>query len=358
VLAGAVAVAGCRPSAAADRLAADPVAADIERWSALLRNHPASDQGWARIEQSAQPGLEGAREALRHGRRLLALSRLASVRVDVGAATYVLERSPEQRRTAAGFEAEWTRMAGPLGDDLGSPSPAALAGVRPAAARAMGEAALPQVRAYYQASLAYGRSTTPQNGYYYLGTAQALRQLVGFCRTLAEDFPRRPEPRLRALDAELDALGAEVLAAYRPPAALDRHGDFIGAGSLLEEARELNAAGLRYGALLRYLQAALAVAPLRPAPPPPDAGVIAGRLRELDARLSAGELDHSIGRLFLEMAQAHLAGAAPHASAATAAAILDDVVPRYFAALAPARPAPAAAPAAEVTVTLVRWPYT
>ena len=163
VLAGAVAVAGCRPSAAADRLAADPLAADIERWSALLRNHPASDQGWARIEQSAQPGLEGAREALRHGRRLLALSRLASVRVDVGAATYVLERSPEQRRTAAGFEAEWTRMAGPLGDDLASPSPAALAGVRPAVARAMGEAALPQVRAYYQASLAYGQSTTPQN---------------------------------------------------------------------------------------------------------------------------------------------------------------------------------------------------
>jgi hypothetical protein len=40
-----------------------------------------------------------------------------------------------------------------------------------------------------------------------------------------------------------------------------------------------------------------------------------------------------------------------------AAAIAADVLPRYFAALAPAPPA-SAAPKADVTVTLVRWPYT
>lgn len=351
-LAIALAAAGCRPGAAAD-----PLAADIDRWSAMLRRHAAADREWAQIERSARPRLDSAREALRHGSRSLALERLASVRVDLGTAAYMRRLSPAQRLTGAGFAAEWRRMAGQLGDDLGPPSPGALSGVRPAVARAMGEAALPQVRAYYQASLDYGRNTTPQSGCFYLGTARALRQLVAFCRTVADGFPRRRQPALRALDAELDGLQAEVLAAYRPPAAIDRHGDFIGVGSLLKEARELNAAGLRYGALLRYLQAALAMRPLRRAAPPPDAGALAGRLRQLDARLAASELDHSIGQLFLEIARAHLAVGTAPASAATAAAILGDVLPRYFAALGPApRPPPPPAPA--VTVTLVRWPYT
>jgi hypothetical protein len=351
-LVAASAAAGCRPSAADD-----PLAADVEHWSTMLRLNAVTNSDWAQLERTVQPRLASAQEALRRGRRLLALARLAEVRVDVATTAYVLQRSPEQRRTAAGFATEWRRMAGPLRDDLGAPSPGALSGVRPAAARAMGEAALPQVRAYYQASLQYGRNTTPQSGCFYLGTAQALQQLVAFCRTLAAAFPDRRQPDLRTLEAELDGLQAEVLDAYRPPAAIAKHGAFIGASSLLKEARELDAAGLRYGALLRYLQAALAMQPLRPAAPVPEPGALAMRLRQLDARLAADQIDHSIGRLYLEMAQAHLAGNAPGASAATAAAILDDVLPRYLAALGPA-PRAAPRPASVVTVTLVRWPYT
>ena len=148
-----------------------------------------------------------------------------------------------------------------------------------------------------------------------------------------------------------------MLAAYRPPASIDRHGEFIGASSTLKEARELDAAGLRYGALLRYLQAALRFAPLRKVPPSVDAGALAKLLRGLDARLSARGVDHSLGRLFLEAAQADVASAAAGTSPAVAAAITSDVLPRYFAALEPARPE-APKPAPKVTVTLVRWPYT
>jgi hypothetical protein len=352
VLLAALAAAGCRPAAAPD-----PLAADVGRWSALLQRHGAADAAWMEARQAAQPGLASTEEALRGGRRLLALQRLAEVRVELAAAAYVRERSPAQRQDAGAFAAEWARMGTALRGDLGPPSPTALAGVRPAAARAIGEAALPQVRAYYQASLDYGRNTLPRYGLSYLGTAEALRQLVAFCRTLGDAFPGGREPRLRALDAEIDALEGEVLAAYRPPASIARHGDFIGASSLLKEARELNAAGLRYGALLRYLQAALAVRQLRAAPPAADPAALAGRLREAEARLAADGLDHSIGRLFLEIAQARVAAAAPRGSDATAAAILDDVLPRYFAALAPA-PRQRPRPPASVTVTLVRWPYT
>jgi hypothetical protein len=352
LLLAALAAAGCRPSAAGD-----PLAADIQHWSTILRLRAVTDRGWEQFERAARPRLESAQEALRHGRRELALARLVEVRVDIAAVAYLRGRSPDQLRTPAAFEGEWTRLAGSLRDDLGPPSPGALSGVRPAVARAMGEAALPQVREYYQASLEYGRSTLPQDGYSYLGTAQALQQLVAFCRTVSAGFPDRRQPELRVLDAELDALSSEVVAAFRPPAAIAKHDTFIGVGSLLKEARELNAAGLRYGALLRYLQAALVMQPLRPAAPVPDARILAARLHELDARLSAGGLDHSIGRLYLEMAQAHLAGGTPGASAATAAAILGDVLPRYFAALGPA-PRAAPRPAPTVTVTLLRWPYT
>ncbi len=133
-------------------------------------------------------------------------------------------------------------------------------------------------------------------GFFYIGAALGQREFVDFLPTLHEPAPK-PAPALRSLDAEMDALEADLLAAYRPPAAIDRHPEFIGASSTLNEARELDAAGLRYGALLRYLQAALRVAPLRPAPAAaPSAADVEKKLRELEARLSAqpdGRLDRA-----------------------------------------------------------------
>ncbi|MFI4946567.1 MAG: hypothetical protein ACHP85_25030, partial [Burkholderiales bacterium] len=146
----------------------------------------------------------------------------------------------------------------------------------------------------------------------------------------------------------------EVLAAYRPPASIDRHSDFIRASAALKEAHELDALGLRYGALLRYLQAALRFAPLRGVPAGPGTALEA-RLREYDARLASRERDDTIGRLFLETAQSLATG--KDQDPALAQAIADFVLPKYFAALEPRKPA-AKAPEPRVTVTLVRWPYT
>src|SRR6185503_4980615 len=192
-------------------------------------------------------------------------------------------------------------------------------------------------------------------GLYYIGTAQAAREWVAFLRSLPSG-PRAAAPPLRPLDVELDALEGEMLAAYRPPLSIDHHREFIAAHSALKEARELDAQGLRAAALLRYLQAALRFAPLRlPAPAvPPD---LAARLRALDERLRGGGVDHTIGRLFLEVAEADLAEHGPAGAAVNAAIVAADVLPRYLAALTPRPAAPPPAPA-RVTVTLVRWPYT
>ena len=76
---------------------------------------------------------------------------------------------------------------------------------------------------------------------------------------------------------------------------------------------ELDAAGLRFGAMLRYLQAAQRLVTLRPSPSSLDAEALSKRLKEWDARLSGGGIDHSLGRLFLEAAQADVAGHAADA---------------------------------------------
>jgi hypothetical protein len=335
----------------------DPLAAEITRWSAYLRENASKEEMWTQTKEASEPVLRRAEEALRDGRRLLALSRLAAVRVNLAAFEFLSRRPADQRKDPAAFEAEWTRLGKVLREDLDAPSSAAFEGVRPAAVRGLGEATLPQVRFYYEASLEYGRNTMPDSGLFYLDAARAQREFATFCRSLSEPSARRM-PRLRGLRAEIDALEHDLLAAYRPPASIDRHGEFILASSMVKEARELDGMGLRYGALLRYLQAALRTAPLRPTPPPSlEAGRLATQLRGLDARLSAGGTDHSIGRLFLETAQADAAHPAPGVGSTVAAAIVSDVLPRYFAALEPAR-REAPGPAPEVTVTLVRWPYT
>lgn len=344
-------------AAAGDRSgSADPLAAEIERWSQFLATNTSTDEIWAQVKESSGPALARAQEALREGRRLLALQRLEGPRTYLSAASYFYKFSPDQRKESAAFETEWARAGAALREGSSASAASALGGVRPAAVRALGEAAVPQAHIYSETSLEYGRNTMPQNGFFYLGVAQAQREFAAFCRTLSAPTAGRA-PRLRPLRGELDLLESELLAAYRPPASIEKHSEFIAASSTLKEARELDAAGLRFGAILRYLQAAQRLVTLRPSPSSLDAEALSERLKEWDARLSSGGVDHSLGRLFLEAAQADVAGNAAGASPTTAAAIAGDVLPRYFAALEPPRPEPSK-PAPQTTVTLVRWPYT
>ncbi|MGE5278518.1 MAG: hypothetical protein ACM3SU_16115 [Acidobacteriota bacterium] len=336
--------------------AKDPLAAEIDRWSRYLQANTSKDEGWAQVKGAVGPLLQGAADALRDGRNQLALLRLATVRHYLSADRYLGGLPAGALSDAAGLETEWTRVGREIRGDLAATDPAALDGVRPASVRAIAEAAAAQVKTYYDASLEYGRNTVPRSGFFYIGIAQAQRELVSLCRALSRPSPLAAPP-LRSLSRELDSLEGELLAAYRPPAAIDRHGEFIAASSMLKEARELDAAGLRYGATLRYLQAVLRLAPLRPPGKPLEPAALAGRLQELEARLSGGGVDHSIGRLFLEAAQADVEAARPGKTADAAQAIAVDILPRYFVALAPARPEPPK-PAPAVTVTLVRWPYT
>lgn len=333
----------------------DPLAAEIERCSAILKKSPAADEISADVKKNGEPALDRARQALRDGRRLLALQRVGSARMGIEAAEYLQSRPPGQRKDVALFEAEWKRVGKALKPELDGSAATRFENVRPAAVRALAESTIAQVRGYYEASLDYGRSTMPDSGLFYLGTAQAQRDFAAFCRNVPAGSPLPPPP-VRGLGPELDALEARVLAAYRPPASIDRHVDFIVTSASLNEAKELDAAGRRYGALLRYLQAAQRFATLTP--PPADLTDVKFRLSQIDAGLAGSSSDQSIGRLFVEAAQADLA--TEGSNGAAAAAIVQEVLPLYTAAVAPLEPARPAAPKpdAAVTVTLVRWPYT
>lgn len=337
------------PSAAAE----DPLAAAIATSQATLRELPAGDPIADGIRTQVEPVLDEAAQELREGRRWLALSRLALVWRNVHAIDYRASIPvPEDGRVPLEtLEREWKRLEPEL---AGRPG---FDGV-PAAARAIGEAALGEVPVYFAASLEYGRNTTPANGLFYLGTARAQLELARLAARWTTP-PLQGEPLApRSVAREIDALDAELLAAYRPPLSIDGHGSFIGISAMLKQARELDAAGLRHGALFKLLDARLRLSRLLRSGSGPGAEEILRRAAEIETELDASPRDPSLVELFLETARSAAADPDPDSGGAvTAAAIVEDVLPLYRATLGPAPPAaPATAP--RTTVTVVRWPYT
>jgi hypothetical protein len=334
--------------------APDPLATAIARWAAVARDTTSLVEMTRDTRQFVRPVISGAETALQGGRRMLALYRLSYAWPHLDAAEYVASQTAAGHADSAGLEAEWKRMKTVLGSAAAKPSLRSVADLKPAAVRAFAETALPQVGIYHEASLDYGRATGAESGLYYLGSALGQKQFVEFSRTLAEPVTGQAIVP-RDIAAEIDALERLLLAAYQPPASIDSHRDFIVASAAIKEARELEALGFHHGALVRYLLAAMRVGVIRRGVAPREIAPIARQIETLAARLEAERRDHSIGRFFLETAAADLA--TRDSSHTTAQVVVDEVLPLYFAALGPA---PAAAPRAapEVTVTLVRWPYT
>jgi len=334
----------------------DPIASELSRWAAAIADTSRTDPLWTDAKTSGQAALKQAQDELAGGRRLIALERLSAVNQTLGGSLYASERPEIERKDLAAFEAEWKRVGGVLQDVVPADGAAngVAAAVRPALARALAELTLTQSREQYHAALDYGRNTEPQYGLYYLGAAQSQRKFLDLLRAWSPGSAA-PPPALRSVRAEIDALQRELLAAYRPPASIDRHTEFIVASAALKEAREQDASGHLYAALLRYLQAAQRTAMLRESPAP-DAAAIGARLDAERAKLRGAKVDHTMGEFFVERADSALA-AGDAAGRSTAAILANTVLPRYFAALEPARETtPPDEP--RVTVTLVRWPFT
>ena len=332
--------------------ATDRLTSEVQRCLALASDEKAGDEFTRPVRSGSIPALQQIEADLAGGRRLAALHRLVVQEINLGGVSYLDGLGAEQREEA-NFEKEWARVGALLAKD--GPHPEALAAGKIAALRAEAEANAPTASIMREAGLEYGRNTEIKFGLFYLGSALGARDFVELCSAL--DAPAgKQAPPLRSLRAELDTLQAQLLAVYRPPVSVDRHSEFIGASSALKEARALDAAGQRYGALLRYLTACARCAPLIDSAPAPSADELVKVLDAFAQRIQAGDVDHSIAQVFLEYARSEIA-AAPGTCPPVSVSIATRSLPGYFAALEPG-PAVAAAPKPELDVTLVRWPYT
>jgi hypothetical protein len=328
------------PLAAAAPQRPDPLDRTIRTWQQFFASSAASAAPWSDVKAQAVDRLSRAGQALSANRRLLALYRAAGILRPIKAAEFAAAHKGSE------LQREWKRAR------ITPSRAAAFREVRPALVRALAEASANEAAGYYDASLDYGANTTAEAGIYYLGTAHALRFVTDFVQHAGVPDAGSSTP-LRPLTPDFEALGHEMLQAYRPPASLDRHDDFIAASALLKEARELDAAGMRDGALLRYLESALRIAPVLSRALP--RAEVEQKLAGLETRVAGIAGDSSIAQLFIESARSDLE--ASSGDPPVASAIVTSVLPRYFAALAPAPP-PAKGVTPRATVTLVRWPYT
>lgn len=201
----------------------------------------------------------------------------------------------------------------------------------PAHVRSVVERSLNRSLRYYPAANAMAGASTADNGLFYLGRAVAQLQLADLCSIESGDS-RLPPPQLRVPAAEAVRLDREIATAYeRPGAAIELHKKFIGLNASAKELRELNEAGLIFGALHAYLDVTRQLAELD-AETPADGAALRREAAEIALGLKREALDHGIALAFLEPAIATLATDQPEPADLTSArVVVEQVIPAYLA---------------------------
>lgn len=183
-----------------------------------------------------------------------------------------------------------------------------------------------------RASVPYGKASGPANGLFYVGEAQGNRKFREFLETLSFGGGAEERPNVEAIRVALVKLDTSALAAFeQDPAGRSA----AGLSARLKEARELAERGSLEGAALTLLEAQLDIS--RRGAPPAKASVTSRAIRS-----------DSIASMF--------AAAAREDAGDTSRIITNEVQPLY-ASLFASTPAMKKLPK-NVTVTLVRWPYT
>jgi hypothetical protein len=296
-------------------------------------------------DQRATPSarLERAKAALDAGRPLLALYLFEMPWESAKAWSFV--KASGSVTTPEAFVRKWAAAGEPR------TSAATQDGRRPALVEAMATAAEARGVTTYHASRSYGEDSGPLGGLYYLGESHAVMQFAAMVRAMEWPAAGSP-PAFRSLSAELAALDTDMTTAYET---MDRtsHSTYIVASAALKQARTLNDRGQYAGALFQYLLSRYVFAALRG---PAAAEATPQRIEEARQSLPPGA-DHSIAGLFLQLAGEGVASDVP-AQRRGAAATIEDVIPAYLRAIAAPPAMTAAARSADVTITLVRWPFT
>jgi hypothetical protein len=323
--------------AAAPPVAGPPLPAELSRVRAQINAKvPAGEH--ARLLQR----LDRADAALAAGRTYQALYLFEAAYEGAGAFAYAASSG---LTSPGAFLKTWTAV--------GAPKPRGADARRfPAVVAAVADIAEDRAPATYQASRPYSEDAGISAGLYYLGESRAQLAFATFVRSGSwPALPRRLA--FHSIAPALTALDRDMVTTYEAMDPAD-HRTYILASSALKQARSLNEHGKFEGALLEYLLSRYLFAPLRG---PAAAEPTAARIDAARAALPTGE-DHSIAEFFLQLAEEGVAGSAADLRRG-ASAVLDDVLPAYFAAIATAHTTTTDADAnATATITLVRWPFT
>jgi hypothetical protein len=311
---------------------------EMSRIRAEIASAPKDDQRDALLNR-----LDRARAARDAGRTLLALYLFESPWENARSGAFVQASSAVT--TQDGFDRKWAAM--------GEPHPiTARGGRRPLLVEALAAAAEARASTTYQASRQYAADSSLDGGLFYLGQSHAVVQFAAFARSL--EWPvTAPAPPLHSIAAELSALDAEMTTAYEKMERAN-HPTYIQASAALKQANTLNDRGQYAGAIFEYLLATYLFSPLRPAAASREA--TAAQITEARQALPPG-LDHSIAELFLELAEEGTASSTP-AQRIGSGAVVDAVLPAYLRAIARDTKSTTAPAAADVIITLVRWPFT
>jgi hypothetical protein len=347
--------------------AAARIKSQIGELQRTLESKPVSRPEWKEAKPDIARALQFADDDIRVGRLYVSLEKLVSAWDSLRGTEAETQKTEEDllKEGQPGVLAELKKMQNEL---TAFERRAAQKNwdAAPIAVRALAEKAISQSLRLLEGGHGFAiltdvEKTTLSENYagalYYAGESQGQAEFSAFCNTL--DLRRKTGAfPLRSILPELQQLQTRVTAAYRPRKSVENHAEFIRLNATLKLAAELDAAKLYAGALYQYLDATQQFALFDAAiPTAADRSRLRKTLHEMSNDLGGSQQDHSMAQLFLERAEATQTRSPNAAGWTNTETIVEQVLPAYFAVLKMCPPAEHQTPA-EVTVTLVRWPYT
>jgi hypothetical protein len=266
------------------------------------------------LAKDVKPIVEGNRMLLNRARAatspLVRLYRMRDAYVGIETLRYVLEHKSDESSLAA---VQALADASRASIDKRLP---AISG--PALQVALRQIVANRAQKLLRASVPFGKAASPANGLFYIGEAEGNRRFRDYLETLPFGTGSEPQPNPAAIRSTLARLDTAALAAFEEdPAGRSA----VPLSARLKEARELADRGMLEGASLTMLEAQLG---------------LQRRGTAIDAPTSAATPHDSIAAMFANENK--------------------EVLPLY-ASLFSNAPAEKKIPK-NVTVTLVRWPYT
>lgn len=315
----------------------DQIKNEIHRLEKIVSSRFNSDEKSRKTGQEHLAELATIRSLIDSNHLYWALRRLKTSFTNILAIDYSRSQTEIVEKGQEAFDSEWLRV----GESFTQKSEkVAINDLKlPIAIKAIAEISLNQSKPYYHSSRLYSQNTSINSGLFYLGRAVSNLDYALFCQALKFDEPP-PPPRISSLEPYIADLEEKVVEGYQKTgfgsAEKEKtYNRFIFANMTIKMVRELEKAGLIYGAFYEYLEALLHYELIGAS------SVGANQVNSLleksaktRKRLSGREIDHSIGLIFWQMAKEALDQVdtmnVQRSSLEECASILDTVLPKYF----------------------------